>query len=1214
MKTLLKIVAGIVGVVVVLIVAAVIIVPMVVDPNDYKTEIAQKVREQTGRELIINGDIKLSVFPWLGVRLGEVQLGNAAGFAQPYFAKVDEATVRVKLLPLLGKQVEMDTVMVRGLDVNLARAPDGKSNWDDLARSGAESTTTGSSSSAGASEPPAIAALAIGGVALRDASLTFADAGAGSTIKVQNLNAETGPVALGRPVDLSLEFDVEGFMPDTKGTVKISGAVSPDMTGDSVSIQGLSAQADLTGPALPGGKASVTAGARTANLVSSTQRLEVEGLEVATTGLALGGPALDLKASAGLTGDLAKQVFDLRSLRADGKVAGDGIPGGAVEFTAEGSARADLATGLVAAPGLKVTVPRLALDKVTGSIALSTDLAANLGERRFTASGLAIDGDFSGDALPGGKLPLRLRADAAVDQGKDTLTLSGLTIEAAKLTGTGEMTVSALSSGAPAVAGRIAIADANPRALLALAGQTAPATADPKALSKLSIRTGIKADARSASLEDLVLTLDGATIKGSVAVPDLARQALAFDLSVDDLDVDRYLPPPAARPAGGATAAASAPATPGAAAAGAAGLPMATLRALDLDGRFRATKLGVSGLKLAGVDVTLKAKNGRIGLSPLKAGLYGGSYAGNIVLDATGEQVRVNLDEAIEGVRAGALLADLGIKPGVDLSGASSLRIKGAAVGDPAKQTYRVDGLAATVDLAGKDFPGGKLAGSVKGDVDLDLGKQTLASPSIALAFGGSQVLGNINVTSLLSAPQYQAKVSMPTFNPRNVLAALGQPPVKTADPKALAAAELSATVKGSTTSVRLDDLAVRLDQTTLKGFVEVKRFAPLAAAFDLAVDDIDADRYLPPSGGGGGGAAGGAGGGSARAATPAAAAPLIPIDLVRSLDLDGKLTIGSLRIAKLKVSNVKLVAKGKDKQLALHPVDAALYGGTYSGNIRIDGRPKVPVLSVDENLQGVQAGPLLKDMTGSQTLRGTANFSAKLGTRGVDEATLRRNLDGTVAAHFRDGAIVGVDLIALLCTGLSALDFKNLDKRSLGNLITGVIGQAIADKRQRDGGQATGSGQETKFAELVANLDVKDGVARNDDLALKSPLVRVGGSGTFDLVREQADYLAQVALVASCKGQGGLDADQLSKIPIPVKVSGPFQKLKYEPDFRGVLAALGGSRSRSGTAPTAGAPAAAPAPPTQAPAPAQAPAPTPQKPEDAVKQILKEGLKGLFK
>ena len=82
---------------------------------------------------MIEQDLSLSVFPWLGIETGGVRLGNAEGFTAPSFAEIDQLGLKVKLMPLLSRQVEVDTLVVKGLRLNLEKDASGKTNWDDLA-------------------------------------------------------------------------------------------------------------------------------------------------------------------------------------------------------------------------------------------------------------------------------------------------------------------------------------------------------------------------------------------------------------------------------------------------------------------------------------------------------------------------------------------------------------------------------------------------------------------------------------------------------------------------------------------------------------------------------------------------------------------------------------------------------------------------------------------------------------------------------------------------------------------------------------------------------------------------------------------------------------------------------------------------------------------------------------------------------------------------
>ena len=124
-----KILAWIAGITATLVVAAVVFILLIFDPNKYKAEIATAVHDATGRQLTIQGDLKLSFFPWLGVEAGAMSLANPPEFGPQPFAKITNAAIKVKLLPLLKKDVEVDTVTLNGLYLNLIRTAAGRGDW-----------------------------------------------------------------------------------------------------------------------------------------------------------------------------------------------------------------------------------------------------------------------------------------------------------------------------------------------------------------------------------------------------------------------------------------------------------------------------------------------------------------------------------------------------------------------------------------------------------------------------------------------------------------------------------------------------------------------------------------------------------------------------------------------------------------------------------------------------------------------------------------------------------------------------------------------------------------------------------------------------------------------------------------------------------------------------------------------------------------------------
>ena len=512
MKRTLKWLAIVAGTLVVLVVVAAVVLPLVIDPNEYKPAIVAEVKKQTGRDLRIDGDIELSVFPWIGVELGKTTLSNAPGFSAPVFAATDQVAVRVKLLPLLSKRVEVGTVTIHGLDLNLARDASGRTNWDDLVAAGGKTgAAKPAPSQPGAGEPskaPALA-LAVGGLDIRDANVTWDDASSGQRYAVRNLSARTGGLSVGEPVTFEIALDVEAAQPPVNGHVDAEGRAFYD---------------------------------------AASKIARVENLEVA--------------------------------------------------------------------------------------------------------------GTFEGETLPGGRASLALAANIEHDAGKQTLSVAGLELHAQNVELTGDLRVAGLGSK-PSAEGMLRIAPFNAKELLATLGTAAPETADPDALTRVSLEATVGGRPNAIVIKPLVVRLDESTLTGELSLPDLATRALRFDLALDAIDADRYLPPE--KPAGSTSAGASTKtvATPGSAAAGASKAPNEALRALDVVGRMRIGKLKAAKLNLSEVDVSLEAKQGVIRVHPIDANLYEGTYRGNIVVDARGDVPRIEVDENLSRVLAGPLLKDL---------------------------------------------------------------------------------------------------------------------------------------------------------------------------------------------------------------------------------------------------------------------------------------------------------------------------------------------------------------------------------------------------------------------------------------------------------------------------------------------------------------------------------------------------------------------------
>lgn len=217
----LKVLAILAGGLLALLVLFAVTVTLVFDPNDYKEQIVATVKDKTGRTLRIEDKLGWSFFPWIGIETGRLTLGNAPGFGPEPFARVDAAGAKVALLPLLRKRIVVDTVLLDGLKLHLARNAAGKTNWDDLLRPAeAEPPDAGARAALG---------LFVNKIDVRRADIVWDDQASGARYAVRNLDLKTGRIAGGEPVDVRLAFDLETGRPPVRTRVELTSALRADL-------------------------------------------------------------------------------------------------------------------------------------------------------------------------------------------------------------------------------------------------------------------------------------------------------------------------------------------------------------------------------------------------------------------------------------------------------------------------------------------------------------------------------------------------------------------------------------------------------------------------------------------------------------------------------------------------------------------------------------------------------------------------------------------------------------------------------------------------------------------------------------------------------------------------------------------------------------------------------------------------------------------------
>lgn len=291
MGSVIKWLFGLLFVVVLLIVAAIVILPMIIDPNDYKPQIVQTAKEKLGRDLAIEQDLSLSVFPWLGIETGGVRVGNAEGFKAASFAEIERLGLKVKLLPLLSRNVEIDTLVLKGLRLNLEKDASGKTNWDDLA--GGQQPDEKPSTKSTTDDKGAPVSLSIQGVQIEDANITWDDRQAGKTYVLDGVRLVTGAMAPGATVPVEGGVTFTSTKPRMTLKANLNASVSTDDGLRVFDVAGLVLELDAEGEGLPSGGARLTL---KTDMVADTgaDTLKLDNLDIS-------GPAMAAKGSVSVT-------------------------------------------------------------------------------------------------------------------------------------------------------------------------------------------------------------------------------------------------------------------------------------------------------------------------------------------------------------------------------------------------------------------------------------------------------------------------------------------------------------------------------------------------------------------------------------------------------------------------------------------------------------------------------------------------------------------------------------------------------------------------------------------------------------------------------------------------------------------------------------------------------------------------------------------------
>ncbi len=252
MPVFIKVILGAIAAVVLSIAGIALAATWLIDPNDYRDEIASQVEASTGRQFDIDGDLSLSVFPWIAVEVNQSRLADDPAFSEQAMAEIEQLSIRLQLLPLLKREIQVGRILIDGLALQLAVNEEGVSNWDSLL---AESTSEEAELAAPEEETTddsklPVTSIRIEGLTISDARVSYRDQQSGAQYQLEPFNLETDEVSLDRPFAFTGSARVKASEPDLAVDLDWQGEIELDLDQSQYQLSGFVLNANVETEAL----------------------------------------------------------------------------------------------------------------------------------------------------------------------------------------------------------------------------------------------------------------------------------------------------------------------------------------------------------------------------------------------------------------------------------------------------------------------------------------------------------------------------------------------------------------------------------------------------------------------------------------------------------------------------------------------------------------------------------------------------------------------------------------------------------------------------------------------------------------------------------------------------------------------------------------------------------------------------------------------------
>jgi AsmA protein len=450
--------------------------------------------------------------------------------------------------------------------------------------------------------------------------------------------------------------------------------------------------------------------------------------------------------------------------------------------------------------------------------------------------------------------------------------------------------------------------------------------------------------------------------------------------------------------------------------------------------------------------------------------------------------------------------------PGVAFPMSTSFALSGAEI---AINLYLLEELFVDIDGSGAAWPGGEGVLALQfAALEADLDAETVELSGLVLEFLDVVVSGDLSGTQLFSNLSLAGGVEIEDFDPQDLME-LFDVQIETADPDTLERVGASAQLAYDSDRMLLEQMSLRLDDSTLTGSLGM---LGETLSFDLAIDEFNADRYLPPAAD------------EPQEAEGSLDEVDLPLEFLRGLDANGRFAIGSLQFDGLTFSDLALDVSADDGRIRLTP-SAGLYGGTYAGAIGIDVQDDTALLTLQQQLASVDVATLMLDYLELEMFTGTLSLDMDVAATGANVGEVMRALDGDVSFALSDGTWEGVD-------------------------VWQQMRRARATFEQEDAPPAPDGEPRTPFSSISASGVIEDAVLTNDDLTASFDFMTIAGAGVVELLNDSMN----LDVTATFNDNELLQSDplmaDLAGDSLPLTVTGSLAAPTVRPDFNAMVRA----------------------------------------------------------